>query len=362
MDNYTTESLLDVSSYHYSNSCLMDYVSLSNQDNNVDMNNTLCGSLLRESVDSDINLDFMYPLQEMKMSDLAAMFLDEETGYRDNTPLVSTTPLPSPEEMGPSIYACDTHHNDYIMDISPPMDFNSLTPNVDTTLQDITPTIQANMNDTLYQHMVDDINRDDTRGIPNMEPHQRNTIYCSQSTADNSLQDITPTLYSTVNDSILRDMVNDLNTDSQRPSPSFKSPLPMKPSRKPRTCVSKDKTAFKCTYCGKRFTNRANFTNHIRVHSGERPYSCNICQKTFAQSATLKTHARTHTGEKPFSCEFCRRGFSDYSTYSKHVRTHTGDKPYKCDTCPAAFAQSGNLNRHQKIHLKGNTRKSKFMR
>ncbi|CAH1775453.1 unnamed protein product [Owenia fusiformis] len=359
MDNYTTESLLDVSSYHYSNNCLMEYVSPSNQDNITDMNNTRCGSLLRESVDSDINLDFMYPLQEMKVSDLAAVFLDEETGYRDNAPLVSTTPA---EQMGPIIHTCDTRHSNSLMDITPAMDYNSLTPNVDTTLQDITPTIQANMNDTLYQNMVDDINRENTCDIPILEPHQYNTGSSSQCSADNTLQDITPTLYSTVNDSILRDMVNDLNTDSQKASPSFKSPLPMKPSRKPRACVSKDKTALKCTYCGKRFTNRANFTNHIRVHSGERPYSCNICHKTFAQSATLKTHARTHTGEKPFSCEFCRRGFSDYSTYSKHVRTHTGDKPYKCDTCPAAFTQSGNLNRHQKIHLKGNTRKSKFMR
>ncbi|CAH1775456.1 unnamed protein product [Owenia fusiformis] len=250
MDNYTTESLLDVSSYHYSNNCLMEYVSPSNTN----MNSTLYGSLQGEPVDSSINLDFMYPLQEMKVSDLAAMFLDEETGYRDTTPLVSTTPLPSPEQMGQIFYTCDTHHSDNIMDITPAMDYNSPTPNVDTTLQDITPTIQANMNDTLYQHMVNDINSDDTCDIPNMEPHQHNIISSSQCSANNKLQDITPTLY-TVNDSILRDMVNDLNTDFHSASPNFKSPLPKKPSRKPQVGVSnKDKTALNCTYCGKRFT------------------------------------------------------------------------------------------------------------
>ncbi|CAH1783896.1 unnamed protein product [Owenia fusiformis] len=364
MDYYGTEQLLDISSYSYGDSCLMKYVTSSNEPSNQQLgsnDSSKMDNTIKESIKDCIDLDFLYPLPDMKVSDIAAVLLDEEIGNRDTTPLVHTTPVPSPEAISPATYSDDTHHCEYVMDITPTVDYYNLTPSLDTAIQDITPTIQSNMNETLYQQMVDDINSTCTSDVIHTEPHQCDNISNSQCSADNTLQDVNPTIFSTVNDSILRDMVNDLKGDSISTTSSFNSPLPEKPKRKQRSNISNRKTTLHCDFCGKRFTNSANLKNHIRVHSGERPYSCNICQKTFAQSATLKTHARTHTGEKPFSCEFCRRGFSDYSTYSKHVRTHTGDKPYKCDTCPAAFTQSGNLNRHQKIHLKGNTRKSKFM-
>lgn len=81
---------------------------------------------------------------------------------------------------------------------------------------------------------------------------------------------------------------------------------------------------FSCEYCNKEFKYRSKYVEHLRTHTGERPFPCSFCDASFTQRGALKQHERIHTGDRPHYCGICDKSFRTASALTLHLRIHPG--------------------------------------
>ena len=118
---------------------------------------------------------------------------------------------------------------------------------------------------------------------------------------------------------------------------------------------------YHCDQCDKSFTQNSAFINHLRIHSGEKPFHfisfhCDQCDKVYSWESDLTKHLRTHSGGKPFQCDQCDKAFSQKSDLTRHLRIHSGEKAYACELCGKSFKWKGHLAVHLRIIHSGKKR------
>jgi uncharacterized Zn-finger protein len=106
----------------------------------------------------------------------------------------------------------------------------------------------------------------------------------------------------------------------------------------------------KCEVCGRMISDARALVNHMRTHTGDRPYQCNICEKRFIVPALLKNHMNMHNNSWPHVCVHCGRGFDAMNKLVEHERLHTGERPFVCEVCNRGFRTKVGLKSHIDVH------------
>ena len=87
------------------------------------------------------------------------------------------------------------------------------------------------------------------------------------------------------------------------------------------------------------------FTSNTELDKHKRVFHPEIADQTL----TFRTAKEAVTSAK-WQCHLCGKRFTRGFSHKNHLRSHTGDRPFACSECGKAFTRKNDCIRHEKIH------------
>ena len=65
---------------------------------------------------------------------------------------------------------------------------------------------------------------------------------------------------------------------------------------------------------------------------------------------TMIRNKETNRKRQELECQTCHKTYTKLSNMKDHMKRHSGSRPYLCSLCGADFSQKGNRNKHESMN------------
>ena len=109
-----------------------------------------------------------------------------------------------------------------------------------------------------------------------------------------------------------------------------------------------------CRYCASTSKGRNQMLHHVKTMHGGRKFACALCQRPYVTKGGLTEHVnKLHKKLSRYRCETCGKVFSDRCLYHDHIAAHSGVKRHTCPICEMKFTYKTSLRPHV-LHIHPN--------